>query len=141
MKIVTERIGAPAAPKRPARAGRAGDGVAFATMVETPSSEDAQGPAAVHPGTPADALLMAQQLPEGELGRRRNLQRGRTILAQLESLRLALIAGAIPRAQLRQLLALVELERVPAADPRLAAVLDEIELRARVELAKYGQFD
>ena len=141
MKIVTERIGAPAAPKRQARAGRAGDGAAFATLVETAPEQDVRGPAAVQASAPADSLLTVQQVPEGELRRRRSLQRGRTILAQLESLRLALISGAIPRAQLRQLLSIVESERVPSADPRLAAVLDGIELRARVELAKYGQFD
>jgi hypothetical protein len=44
--------------------------------------------------------------------------------------------GGVSRATLTRLLSLVNVEREDFVDPGLAAVLDEIELRARVELAK-----
>ena len=37
----------------------------------------------------------------------------------------------------RRLQDLVRAERIQVSDPRLATVLDEVELRAAVELAKY----
>ena len=59
------------------------------------------------------------------------------LLDQLDELRHALLAGSISPAQLRELQDFVHLERVRMTDPQLAEVLDEIELRASVELAKY----
>jgi hypothetical protein len=47
------------------------------------------------------------------------------------------LAGALSRRSLERLTALVATERAHAVDPRLASVLDEIELRAKVELAKH----
>jgi hypothetical protein len=47
-----------------------------------------------------------------------------------------LLAGGVSRAVLNRLVALVEVKREDFVDPGLAAVLDEIDLRARVELAK-----
>lgn len=141
MKIVNERVGGPAAPRRPKRPGAGGDGPAFAALVETRAGEDVAESAPVRAATPADAVLAAQQVPDAEIGRRRGLRRGRMILDQLESIRLALIAGVVPRAYLTRLLTIIEFEKSIATDKMLSTLLDEIELRARVELAKYGQFD
>ena len=140
MKIGNERIGGPAAPRRAARPGAAGEGPAFAAMVETGAGGGVQEPVPVRPAAPADAVLAAQQAPDAQVGRRRGLRRGRMILDQLDSIPLALIAGAVPRATLLQLLVMIEFERIDSSEPRLAALLDDIELRARVELAKHGHF-
>ncbi|MGB1547585.1 MAG: flagellar assembly protein FliX [Alphaproteobacteria bacterium] len=59
------------------------------------------------------------------------------LLNQLDELRHALLVGSIPPSQLRRLQDLVRAERIQVSDPRLATVLDEVELRAAVELAKY----
>jgi hypothetical protein len=58
------------------------------------------------------------------------------MLDELEQIRLGLLLGAIPRAKLEQLAQLVRARREQVDDPRLMAILDEIELRAAVELAK-----
>jgi len=47
--------------------------------------------------------------------------------------------GGIPRDRLKQLLELVEQRRNTFRDPRLVELLDDIELRAKVELAKLGE--
>jgi hypothetical protein len=55
-------------------------------------------------------------------------------------MRHGLLAGTASEASLTRLLGAVEAERGGVADRGLAGVLNEIELRARVELAKRGRF-
>lgn len=52
-----------------------------------------------------------------------------------------LLAGGIPRSTLKKLAAAVTRRHDAFADPRLQDVLDQIELRAHVELAKLEQMD
>jgi len=88
-----------------------------------------------------DALLAAQGV-SGNLEddvRRRLIRRGEDILDRLEELRHALLLGSVPKQRLIQLAQMVRARRDSVADPRLATLLDEIELRAEVELAKLSR--
>lgn len=67
---------------------------------------------------------------------RRAKQRAEDILDRLEEIRVGLLTGAISRDRLQSLDDLVKQHREQVMDPRLTEILDEIELRARVELAK-----
>lgn len=86
-----------------------------------------------------DALLSIQELPDALTGRRRAVQRGNSLLDRLEDLRLCLLAGIVPRERLRQLADLAQSAREGVDDPRLAELLDQIDLRVAVELAKLDQ--
>jgi hypothetical protein len=55
------------------------------------------------------------------------------MLDRLEEIRLGLLAGSIAR---HQLVRMVEQRRKEFIEHRLAPILDDIELRARVEIAK-----
>ncbi len=106
--------------------------------------ETVEGPAAVDaPAAVAnvDALLAAQAVGGDveEDVRKRMLRRGEDILDRLDELRHALLVGVVPKDRLIQLAQMVRARRDKVADPRLAAVLDEIELRAEVELAKLSR--
>jgi hypothetical protein len=95
------------------------------------------------PGTMATqavaGLLSLQEISDELTGRRRAAARGDKLLDALEELRMALLGGTLPRAQLAALAHLCR-EHVPLVDdPRLAEILAEIELRAAVELAKLEQ--
>lgn len=96
---------------------------------------------ALAPLSAVEALLAAQSVGDAteEEGRRRMVQRCEDILDQLEIIRSGLLAGAIPEDKLLRLTELVRSRRDATGDPRLAALLDEIELRAAVELAKLGR--
>ena len=83
-------------------------------------------------------MLALQQAPDATNGRSRGLARGTQLLQHLDKIRFGMLAGGIPRQTLIQLSAELKAERAVTADPKRASVLDEIELRARVELAKYG---
>ena len=84
----------------------------------------------------AGALLGIQEVSEEEVRRKRALKRGRLTLDALSNLRDALLTGSLPMSTLRQLEQLVAEERAQVPDPLLHGILDEIELRAAVELAK-----
>lgn len=83
-----------------------------------------------------DALLALQEVG-GPLERRRKaVRRAGVILDVLDEVKLALLDGGVPPAALERLMAAVRLERGGADDARLQGLLDEIETRAAVELAK-----
>ena len=94
--------------------------------------------ASASPLAAVDALLTLQAVPEAVEGKRRAVRRAGDMLDLLDDIRLGLLEGSIPRTKLQGLLRLVQTRRDAVADPALSAVLDEIELRAEVELAKYG---
>lgn len=108
--------------------------------VEATTEEAA--PAAVHGAGPlaaVDSLLSLQEVPDATTGRSRAILRARDMLDHLDEIRLGLLMGAIPHDKLSALMRSVQDNREQIEDPRMAAVLDEIELRAAVELAKLGQ--
>jgi hypothetical protein len=66
-------------------------------------------------------------------------QHGVDILDKLEEIRRDLLAGGIPRERLENLAQTLRARRAHVSDPRLIEIIDEIELRAAVEIAKYGR--
>lgn len=85
-----------------------------------------------------DGLLAVQEIendPQQE-SRRRALRHGAEVLQQLDDLRHDILAGRVPEARLRALANTLASRIVLTTDPDLAAVLEEIHLRAEVELAK-----
>jgi hypothetical protein len=83
-----------------------------------------------------DSLLALQEVhPDETRGAVR--RHAEDLLDELDELRHGLLVGALSRSQLKRLKTLVTARRAIVDDPRLAEILDEIELRAAVELAKY----
>jgi hypothetical protein len=113
----------------------AGGGTAFAPE----AAGETKHAAPVASGAPiaaVDTLIALQEVPDALTGRARAARRGRDMLDLLDDVRDGLLEGRVSRATLARLLALVETKREDFVDPALKGVLDEIELRARVELAK-----
>jgi hypothetical protein len=96
------------------------------TVVETPA------PATV------ESLLAVQEAPDAASERSRGLARryGHDLLDRLEEIRLGLLAGAIPKERLAAIAQAVRQRRQKTDDPKLNAIIDEIELRCEVEIAK-----
>jgi len=88
-----------------------------------------------------DSILMLQGLDDSTQGRSKGLAHGEQLLDLLDSVRDGLLAGGIPRATLNKLAAAVTRRHEAFADPKLQDVLDQIELRAHVELAKLEALD
>ena len=139
MKIdPSRRVGIPATRKS-ARAGSAG-GTQFSGLLEgAGESASAQG---TSPAMSVDGLLAVQEAdPDGRGHGKQGVERGADFLARLERIRDGLLMGVIPESELRALASSIAATRERTfTDPRLGEILDEIELRARVELAKLGTF-
>ncbi len=88
-----------------------------------------------------ESILTLQGIDDSTSGRSRGLAHGERLLDMLDEVRDGLLAGGIPRATLNRLATAVSKRQEGFNDPKLQTVLDEIELRARVELAKLEQAD
>jgi hypothetical protein len=88
-----------------------------------------------------DSILALQDMGDATDGRSKGLAHGEQLLDILDSVRDGLLAGGIPRATLNRLAVAVTRRHDVFADPKLQDVLDQIELRAHVELAKLEQLD
>ena len=62
--------------------------------------------------------------------------RAALILDRLEDIRQGLLIGAISKPRLEELAGTIKETRESALDPEMSDILDEIELRAKIELAK-----
>lgn len=102
----------------------------------------ASRPAAAAPVMPLaalDAILALQGVGDALSGRRRAVKRGTSLLDLLEQVKADLLVGNISPERLDLLAEQVTSLR-EKIEPGLDGVLDEIELRVRVELAKLGRF-
>src|SRR5476651_176049 len=88
-----------------------------------------------------DSILALQDMGDPTDGRSKGLKHGEQLLEILDSVRDGLLAGGIPRTILNKLAVAVTRRHDVFADPKLQDVLDQIELRAHVELAKLEQMD
>jgi hypothetical protein len=86
-----------------------------------------------------DALLALQDVGGPVERKRRAVGRANRILDVLDEIKLALLGGDLNLSQLDRLRRAVRDERALTDDPKLENVLDQIEIRAAVEIAKLEQ--
>lgn len=119
-------------------AGRSGSGADF-----VPAGGNA--PARVAGNVPMQAAagidaILALQAVEGPLtGRKKAVRRGASLLDMLDEIKSDLLIGRISPDRLDHLAGMLSEARERSL-PGLDALLDDIELRVRVELAKFGRF-
>ena len=121
---------------RPARSATAAGG--FEPMV-APGVSGAAGASragGVSAISSLDALIALQEVGGPLERRRRATGRASLILDALDELKLELLAGGLTPTVVEALARAVRDQRALTDDPRLEGVLDEIETRAAVELAK-----
>ncbi len=139
---MVEKVGYTRPPIAARAARRAGNTSSVGFSDALSSAEAALGAGEVELATPvaalssANSLLGLQEVEADEFKRRKAYKRGRLTLEALAQLRDALLLGALPIATIEKLERIVAQERSATNDPVLNSVLDEIELRAAVELAK-----
>jgi len=107
-----------------------------------PASGSAAGPSATTsasaPSAVSDvsALMALQGVDDVTERRRRAIRRGGGLLDRLEELKLALLSGEAGDGALERLTRTLREERPVDGDEGLNSLLDQIDLRAAVELAK-----
>lgn len=141
MKVSGIGRSGPAGKSRRADGRSAKGGSDFASQIK--DGGESRGGSAVAGSGPiasVDALLSLQEMSDEQLERRRAADRGNKLLDILDEVRLALLLGRIPNHRLDALLKMVEERRATVQDPAVEAILNDIETRASVELAKLGRF-
>jgi hypothetical protein len=131
MKVEGSRPAGTTSIRKDAKSG--GSGFADSLKIDAPAAAQAAAPAAQVSGI--ESLLALQEVSDSTSDQSA-AQRGDEILDRLEELRRGLLLGHIGADRLGQLARLSRDASRQATDPRLKEVLDEIELRAEVELAK-----
>lgn len=142
MKVSGSKAAGTSGATRKKASGASGGGFADAIR-SLDSGGEASGAGSVHGASGAsgvsalDALLALQQSGDAlDSPKKAGVLRAKSVLEQLEAVRDGLLSGALSGARLQQLVGLLDQQRENIDDPELSAVLDEIDLRARVELAK-----
>ena len=114
-------------------------GTAFRKQV---SGEDATsattGVSGSAPISSVDSLWALQEAPDSTDGRSKGLMRADEMLDMLEEVRKGILLGAISMPDLRKLADMARNQKSTTGDKNLNSLLEEIELRAEVELAKLG---
>ncbi|KZL21354.1 Flagellar assembly protein FliX [Pseudovibrio axinellae] len=86
-----------------------------------------------------DSLLSLQQMDVQVDDRSRAVQHGNQLLDQLDALRIDLLQGQVQPERLERLVGNLSM-RIKSGNPGLDKVVEDIELRARIELAKLGHY-
>jgi len=121
-------------------AGRAADGsFRLPSAGETAAPTQSSGVASTHAVMGVEALLTLQDVGSPLERKRRAVSRAGRILDILDGIRIALLEGRITGDALVRLQGAIREQRSATDDPRLEALLDEIETRAAVEIAKLEQ--
>ena len=128
----TQNLGYPSSPVR----------VPSAAAFAAESDAHVSGPANAAPMaamTDISSLLALQGFEDPLFAKRKAMRRGAALLDTLDDIKSDLLCGQVGEGRLNQLLALIAQARERTL-PGLDALIDDIELRARVELAKFGHF-
>ncbi|MDG1416653.1 MAG: flagellar assembly protein FliX [Maricaulis sp.] len=121
--------------KRKSSASRAGGSF---TLESAETASAATSTASASAVQSVDAILALQSVGDFTEAKKRATSRAHNLLDVLDELKLALLEGGLPRNKLVALMNLLQDRRDDTNDASLEAVLDEVEIRAAVELAKFG---
>lgn len=89
--------------------------------------------------TGIEAILALQAVGGPLEGKKKALRRGRALLDALDEIKADLLVGQVSAERLNDLTTMLSQLR-ERSEPALDAVLDDIDLRVRVELAKLGRY-
>lgn len=102
---------------------------------ETPSS----------PGVPTsspigsiDAIMALQGIGDSTEQNKQTMEKGDELLEKLDEIRHGLLLGNVSPQKLLQLKDTLASYNIAGSDPKLAEIVRDIEVRAAVELAKFG---
>ncbi|SEP98895.1 Class II flagellar assembly regulator [Devosia sp. YR412] len=119
-------------------AGRTGSGVDFVPAGgEAPARVAGNMPAQAMTGL--DSILALQAVDEPLTGRKKAVRRGASLLDMLDEIKVDLLMGKVSVDSLDGMVSMLG-EMRERTLPGLDSLLDDIELRVRVELAKFGRY-
>lgn len=140
MKVTgSSGLSGPVGAGRTRPSGPAQEGFRLSSVAAPQAPAQTQPSAAAQGVVGLEALLALQDVGGPLERRRRAVGRAGRILDVLDGLRLSLLSGELEPGDLERLQVAVREQRDQTDDPALEQVLNEIELRAEVEMAKLEQ--
>lgn len=132
----TKGTSAPGKAKKSASPDTGGD-VDFSQYVQG-ASGGAEGVSATQSIAHLDALLAVQEAGDStqKQAKKRMQQRAHNVLDKLETIRLKMLGGDLTVGHMVDVADVIAAHREKIDDPQLVSIMDEIDLRAQVELAK-----
>lgn len=122
------------------KAGKTGSssGSSFSGLLGADETSESSYTASANVISRVDVLLAAQSSedPAERASRGKMRKRADDILHQLDKIRLAMLTGGLSVGNLIDIADVVAAHRERIGDPQLAGILDEIDLRAQIEIAK-----
>lgn len=112
------------------------DKAAFDKALSTEETEASNAMSGTAPLTSVNSLLSLQELPTSTEGKSKGVERAEGLIEHLEAIRHGLLLGHIPKDRLSRIINALATEREKNLDPMLVQIINDIELRAKVELAK-----
>ncbi|MGQ9365326.1 flagellar assembly protein FliX [Azospirillum sp. ST 5-10] len=122
--------------RRTGRSEGTGGGSFAKQLTNEAETTPAQGVAPTAAAHGVSGVLALQEVDDATARASRGKMRAQEMLDKMEEIRHGILSGALPRDKVMELSRIVQSRRVHVDDPRLAEILDEIDLRAQVELAK-----
>lgn len=135
-KAFASKKTASAKKRKPSKSGDFAEQVRGVTSTgEIDSGEETES---ASPLGALESILAAQEVPNSTDGRSKGVlvRYGDELLDQLDDIKLAILNGAISKEKLANLAQMLRQKRQACEDFRLNSIIDEIELRVEVEVAK-----
>lgn len=128
----------PSYVRRVSKTGKS-SGTKFASHLEgVDETEGTSGTSATSSLGAVSDIFSLQEVDDALARAAKGKLRAQDILDRLDELRLEILNGTITLDKLRQLSHIVNSHRPEVTDPQLGEILDEIDLRAQIELAKFS---
>lgn len=117
-----------------------GSSATFSLSDDAGETAEANASAPVSNVAHLDVLLALQGVEDSTSGKKRTVEQGFDLLDRLEEMQLGLLTGRLSATQVTRISQKISnLGRT--GDEKLDSILSDIDMRARVELAKLGVFD
>jgi len=135
------KVTGPGGTKGPSKSKKSGktsaSSASFGDFMLKGTQENA-GASATQSIAQMDALLAVQAAedPTERAAKKRARERSDKVLSVLDDVRMAMLGGNLTVGHMVDMADVVASHREKIADPALTAIMDEIDLRAQVELAK-----
>ena len=136
MRITSTAINGSSQPRRKSGARASDSNFSIGEPANDRGAMPLAGPA---PLSNVGALLAVQQAESGLANNQGAVARGTRMLDLLDDLKVGILEGKVPGHKLDQLARAVKDATEESTDRRLTEILKQIDLRARVELAKLGR--
>lgn len=122
--------------KKRSGVSRSGDFSSVLDIFENENVVNSSSLSSVASTASLSGMLALQEISDEEVRRKNLIKQGDDMLDSLEQLRRRLLTGTVPLHVLQNINTQLIKQKQIISDPRLKAIIDEIELRTAVELAK-----